>query len=181
MNDEIKLRQATVEDITAIHELAWQVFPETYKDIISKEQIEYMMEWMYSENNLRKQMQEEHHTYILAFKGEVLVGYVSVQPEQCEIEPYVYHLQKIYVHPQMQGYGVGKILFQAAIDHVKNISKNARCEIHLNVNRYNKALHFYEKMGMTKIDEGDFDIGNGYLMNDYIMGLKIEPTSSNIL
>ena len=46
-------------------------------------------------------------------------------------------------------------------------------QMRLNVNRQNKALTFYEKMGMTKVDEGDFPIGNGFYMNDYIMGLDI--------
>lgn len=45
--------------------------------------------------------------------------------------------------------------------------------LELNVNRNNKALHFYEHMGMKKLREGDFPIGNGYYMNDYIMGKEI--------
>lgn len=44
----------------------------------------------------------------------------------------------------------------------------------INVNRNNKALHFYERKGMKKLREGDFAIGNGYYMNDYIMGLEIK-------
>lgn len=47
------------------------------------------------------------------------------------------------------------------------------CLMELNVNRNNKALQFYEYMGMRKLREGDFPIGNGYYMNDYIMGLDI--------
>ena len=47
------------------------------------------------------------------------------------------------------------------------------CLMELNVNRGNKALLFYERMGMRKLREGDFPIGNGYYMNDYIMGLDI--------
>ena len=43
----------------------------------------------------------------------------------------------------------------------------------LNVNRRNRALHFYERMGMCRLREGDFPIGDGYYMNDYIMGLEI--------
>ena len=43
----------------------------------------------------------------------------------------------------------------------------------LNVNRHNPALGFYEHMGMSKAREGDFDIGNGFYMNDYIMGITI--------
>lgn len=75
------IRQATYADITLIHEMAANVFPETYKNILTPEQIEYMMEWMYSLENLRKQMEEEGHIYYLAFKDGEAAGYVSIQQE----------------------------------------------------------------------------------------------------
>ena len=50
------IRKATSADCGLIHKLAWQIFPETYKEILSKEQIEYMMEWMYSLESIRQQM-----------------------------------------------------------------------------------------------------------------------------
>ena len=53
------IRKATSADCGLIHKLAWQIFPETYKEILSKEQIEYMMEWMYSLESIRQQMEEE--------------------------------------------------------------------------------------------------------------------------
>ena len=65
-----------------------------------------------------------------------------------------------------------KLLFEQAIKAIKELHP-APCQMRLNVNRQNKALTFYEKMGMTKVDEGDFPIGNGFYMNDYIMGLDI--------
>jgi ribosomal protein S18 acetylase RimI-like enzyme len=43
----------------------------------------------------------------------------------------------------------------------------------LQVNRNNKAVEFYKKFGFEIIDEQDFDIGNGYYMNDFIMRFKI--------
>ena len=59
------IRKATSTDCELIHKLAWQIFPETYKEILSKEQTEYMMEWMYSIENIRKQMEEEEHEKII--------------------------------------------------------------------------------------------------------------------
>jgi len=166
--DKVTLRKATVDDIPVIHRLAWQVFPLTYQDILSKEQSDYMMEWMYSPDNLRKQMTEEGHTYLLALADGDPVGYVSVQQE----EPHVWHLQKIYVLPHCQGLHVGETLFHGAIAEIKRQHPEP-CEMRLNVNRHNKALGFYQHMGMRKIAEGDFDIGDGYYMNDYIMGMEI--------
>ena len=53
----LTIRKATTADCELIHKLAWQIFPETYKDILSPEQNDYMMEWMYSIENIRKQME----------------------------------------------------------------------------------------------------------------------------
>ena len=163
-----KIRKATLEDIEMINRLAWIVFPHTYKEILSPEQMEYMMDWMYSPENLHKQMTEDGHIYFLAFEGNEPAGYLSIQPEG----EHTYHLQKIYVLPSFQGKKLGKLLFEQAIKAIKELHPEP-CQMRLNVNRQNKALTFYEKMGMKKVDEGDFHIGNGYYMNDYIMALDI--------
>lgn len=162
------IRKATTDDIQLINRMAQSVFPATYRDILSEEQLDYMMDWMYSLGNLRKQMEEEGHIYYIAYKGDEAAGYVSIQPEG----EHLFHLQKIYVLPHYQGFHLGRILFEQAIRAIKEIHPEP-CEMHLNVNRNNKALQFYEHMGMKKVAEGDFHIGNGYYMNDYIMGLSI--------
>ena len=74
--------------------------------------------------------------------------------------------------PDFQGKQLGKLLFNQAIDAIKQLHP-APCQMRLNVNRYNKAMTFYQKMGMKKVNEGDFAIGNGYYMNDYIMALEV--------
>ena len=58
----LNIRKATTEDISCIRTMAMIVFPETYKDILSTLQIDYMMEWMYSEDSLHKQMSKEGPT-----------------------------------------------------------------------------------------------------------------------
>lgn len=162
------IRRADAGDCDLIHSLAEQVFPETYKDILTKEQSDYMMDWMYAPANIRKQMEEEGHVYLIAYEECEACGYVSVQREGKDL----FHLQKIYVLPYFQGARLGSFLFREAIKYIKQIHP-APCKMELNVNRHNKALHFYEHMGMKKVREGDFPIGNGYYMNDYIMGIDI--------
>ncbi len=159
-----EIKKATIEDIPLINELAWIVFPHTYKELLSPGQIEFMMDWMYSPVNLQKQMTEDGHTYFIAYHGDEPAGYLSIQPEG----EHTYHLQKIYVLPSFQGKKLGKLL-QA----IKELHPEP-CQMRLNVNRYNtKAVDFYIRMGMKKVFEGDFDIGHGYLMTDYIMALDI--------
>ena len=163
------IRKATLRDCALIHALAWRVFPQTYRGILSPEQIEYMMEWMYSEPNVRHQMEEEGHVYFMA-AGEdgQEVGYVSVRPDVDG----VYHLEKIYVLPEAQKHHVGGLLFRRVVDYVKEADPQARA-IELNVNRQNPALGFYRHIGMHIDRQGDFDIGGGFYMNDYIMRLDL--------
>ena len=167
----LEIRKATVDDIVLIQALAKQTFPATYKEIISQQQIDFMMDWMYSLSSLRSQMMELGHSYFIAYDGSKAVGYVSVQPQGTD----VYHLQKIYVLPDCQGHGYGKQLFLYTVEVVRSLHPAGPCRIELNVNRQNIALQFYQKMGMYKISEGDFEIGNGYYMNDYIMALDVNP------
>ena len=75
-------------------------------------------------------------------------------------------MQKIYVLPEKQGLGLGKTLLNFAIDFGK---KQGMHQLTLQVNRYNKAVDFYQYAGLEIIDEQDFDIGNGYFMNDFVM------------
>jgi len=45
--------------------------------------------------------------------------------------------------------------------------------LRLQVNRQNyKAVNFYFKMGFIIESVGDFDIGGGYFMNDFVMVRK---------
>lgn len=105
------IRIATTKDIPLIRQMAEQVFPKTYRHIITSEQCDYMMDMMYSEASLLRQMTKEGHVYqLLSVDGEP-AGYVSVQP----IEADVYELQKIYVLPRFQGRHLGRTLFDAAV------------------------------------------------------------------
>ena len=162
------IRKATVADCELIQKLAQQVFPATYRSILTPEQIDYMMDWMYSPENIRKQMEEEGHVYLIAYEECEAAGYVPVQPEGKDLS----HLQKIYVLPYFQKANGGNFLSREAIRYIKEVHP-APCRMELNENRHNPALGFYQHMGMTKVREGDFPIGNGYYMNDYIMGIDI--------
>ena len=169
MND-VNMIKAGVEDLPLIHDMAQVVFRHTYRDILSSRQMEYMMEWMYSLPNLHKQLSDGHVYYIAYISGRPC-GYMSIQQEGIESGVMVVHLHKLYVMPSEQGKGIGKLLFKQAVDHVTGCFKPSRIE--LNVNRMNAAVEFYRHIGMRILREGDFHIGEGFYMNDYIMGADI--------
>ena len=162
------LRKADICDCRLIHALAEQVFPQTYAEILEKEQIDYMMNWMYSLPSIQKQMEEEGQVYFIAYEECEACGYISIQRE----DENLFHLQKIYVLPYFQHEHCGRFLFDAAIGYIKEVHP-APCRMELNVNRYNKALDFYKHLGMKVVSQGDFAIGNGYFMNDYIMSIDV--------
>ncbi len=153
-------------DLPTIHKLAHEIWPITYRNILSLDQMEYMMDLIYSSTSLQHQLINLKHNFLIALDKNTPVGFASFsQKEKSEI----YHLHKIYVLPQQQGTGTGKLLLAQVINSIKSSDCNS---VELNVNRHNKARHFYEKLGFKIIGEEDIDIGSGYFMNDYIMRLN---------
>lgn len=166
--DNFEIHIATVEDIPLIRNMADEVFRVTYRDIISPEQMEFMMDWMYSEESLRDQILPHGKTFFIATLDSTPAGYVSIERQgDTEDGRPLYHLQKLYLLPRYQGLGYGRKLFDLTAQHIlQSFPDGARIE--LNVNRTNKAVGFYESIGMRRDREGDFPIGNGFYMNDYI-------------
>ena len=78
----LTIQKVTVADCELINKMAGEVFPATYKEILSPEQLDYMMDWMYAPENIRKQMEEEGHVYFIAYKEGKPCGYVSVQQQE---------------------------------------------------------------------------------------------------
>ena len=164
------IRKATVRDIPAIGAMAEVVFRQTYRDILSPGQMEYMMDMMYSEESLRKQMTRDGHTFFIE-EGK---GYVSVREDGTTDDGRKrFHLEKLYVMPHCQGEGLGLRMFEKVKEYAASLSQGG-FRIELNVNRNNPAVTFYEHIGMRKDRQGDFPIGQGYYMNDYIMAIDIK-------
>ena len=161
----LRLRRAYEKDIPLIRELTMKIWPQTYSTILSAEQIEYMLEMMYSETSLQKQM-KDNHEFIIVSNETTPIGFASFS----SMEPGLYKLHKIYVMPQSQGKGTGKFVIG---ELMKAIIRKGGTALQLSVNRNNKAKEFYEKLGFVVLREEDNDIGNGYLMNDYVMEKKV--------
>ena len=163
----ITVKEAGSADIPAIQQLATITWATAYASILPQEQMSYMLDLFYSTNSLQKQM-DEGHRFIMAMDSGEAVGFASWSLKADSLA--VYRLHKIYIAPNQQGKGVGKSLFDFILSDIK--SHNAT-DLELNVNRYNKARQFYEKIGFVVVNEEDVDIGNGYFMNDYVMNLKV--------
>ena len=157
------------DDMYIIHDLAHRIWPHTYGHIISQSQLDYMLDWMYDVHTLEKKVETGILYYIVKSEG-VTCGFIGMEPNFPDAG--FLRIHNLYVLPEMQGKGLGRVLLNQAIDVAFDLDLHT---LHLNVNRFNKAQEFYEHVGFKKIGEEDIDIGQGYLMEDYIMVLPLVP------
>jgi ribosomal protein S18 acetylase RimI-like enzyme len=161
---DIYFKKATADDIPLISTLAGTIWRSHYPDIISPGQIDYMLDMMYAEQSIAKQM-AENQNYTLIYADSKAVGYYAIS----EKTPAHFFLHKFYIDTQRHRTGIGS----AAFDHMVQYNCKGYKEISLQVNRRNvKAINFYFKKGFTIDHSFDFDIGGGYFMDDFLMKLK---------
>ena len=164
----LSIRTAGLHDINLINKLAYRIWPLAYRDILSADQMKYMLNLIYCPPALKKQMEELQHKFVLVYYHNQPVGFASYSLKLNSKN--IFRLHKIYVLHELQGKGIGKYLLNKIIDDLKSVGAKS---LQLNVNRHNKAQEFYKKLGFKIIGEEDIDIENGYFMNDYVMSLKL--------
>lgn len=160
----ITISEATIKDIKVIREIAFKTWPVTYGEILSKAQIDYMLDLFYSEETLTDKLVNIEHHFLLLKEDTESLGYASY--EHHYLNTNCTRLHKLYLLQDAQARGLGKLVLEKIIALAKDIKSD---KISLNVNRFNKAYVFYRKMGFEIIAEEDIPIGQGYLMEDYIM------------
>lgn len=165
----MEITKVGIESIPIIQHIANITWAIAYKEIISNEQLEYMLDKMYSTESLQNQIQVQGHQFILANLENKPVGFAAFNNKETIPEKRV-KLHKIYVDPSQQAKGVGKSMLQFIMN---DISLEGVKYLELNVNRENKAIGFYNKLGFTIIAEEDIPIGNGFFMNDYVMQISL--------
>ena len=159
----MEIRQLQKHELSLTRNLAEKIWPSAYGTILSKEQLSYMLNWMYSIETLEKSFDKGNEFYC-AFHNNHEIGFFEL--EFSNEYPNTVKLQKIYVLPSEQNKGIGKKFLQLALLRAKN---RGASNVILQVNRDNKAVGFYLKNNFCIISEEDFPIGNGYYMNDYVM------------
>ncbi len=149
------------EKIKELENLAQEIWNEHYIKILSQEQIDYMLENFQSEKALKEQIQNGYEYYII-YKDREIAGYIGFCPD----DGYLF-LSKIYLKAKMRGKGLGRAGIEFAEKYAINHGFN---RIRLTVNKYNMtSVYVYNNLGFKKIDEAVTDIGNGFVMDDYIM------------
>ena len=128
-----------------------------------------MLSEMYSNTELESQLQNPNYHYylILDEDNDSYEGFIGYEHNY---EDKTTKLHRIYLIPESKGKGLGKLALQFLNEKV---SENGNERIILNVNKHNAAKNFYESQGYRVYDEGVFDIGNGFVMDDFLMEFLI--------
>ena len=163
------IKKSSTNDIPLIQQLSKEIWNKVYRAIISQEQIDFMLEMMYSEGSLLQQMTELNHHFIILYFSEIPVGFASYSVKS-SLEPDVIRLNKLYLQPAYHGKGLGKAMVEYIVKEAKQLAGSI---LELNVNKYNPAVSFYNKQGFVIASEMVLEIGNGFVMDDYIMTLPI--------
>jgi diamine N-acetyltransferase len=162
----MQIASADPAEIPVIEKLAHDIWPKVYQNILSPQQLIYMLKMIYSPTALLHQMINEDHHFIIVKDDDGPVGFADYSSKH-KSEPSIFRLNKIYVLQNRQGEGFGKTLMQYVTETA--LLAGAK-KLELNVNRFNKpALNYYIKYGFIIQCEADIDIGEGYFMNDYEM------------
>ena len=158
------------EEIEKLSSLAYEIWRSYWGIILQNEQIEYMIEKFQSPQAIKDQIKKEDYVYkILRFEGED-VGYFGACPKFYNGENKLF-LSKFYIKENNRGKGLGNFAFR----EIKNLAQKMNLKsIYLTVNKNNQnTIEIYEKWGFKTVDSAVSDIGNGFVMDDYIMELTL--------
>lgn len=163
----ISISNASTQDIPVIRKIAEDTWWPTYRSILTDEQLRYMLTSIYSPKTLTEVMENGSQIFMILHDDRGPQAFASFGARK--EDPTIWKLHKLYVLPNNHGKGYGKML----IEEVKNRMRKQKIRtLDLNVNRFNPAKTFYEKLGFTVIKEEDVPVGP-YFMNDYVMRLEI--------
>ncbi|MGJ8661347.1 MAG: GNAT family N-acetyltransferase [Bacteroidota bacterium] len=161
--NQFQFVKANKDEMQDLSNLAREIWPITFKEILTVEQIDYMLNWMYNPETLSEQSDNGHEFYFLKHE-KTKIGFVGIQNNYPEIG--LLRIHKIYLKPTFHGKGLGKFMLEKIEERAR---MNDLRGLHLNVNRYNSVYNFYTYLGFDTLKKEDIDIGNGYLMEDYVM------------
>ena len=163
----VLIRAARLEDLVTVRALAREIWPMCYRGIISAGQIAYMLERMYSLEQLRAEM-AAGIAFDLLLEGQSPIGFASYGGTETSGEC---KLHKLYLRPSHHGRGLGSLLLRHVIDAVKGRGFST---LILSVNKHNAAaIAAYRRNGFVTREEVVIDISGGFVMDDYVMALSL--------
>ncbi len=156
----------TVFDAHTISALAETIWRHHYADIISPEQIDYMLAQRYQPELIKEQVLNPEIWWRKLVLDGMIVGFSCCMRTH---KPGELKIDKLYIHGDHQRKGYGALLVANAIEIMR---KNNLQSLILTINKQNQtAILAYQQYGFEITDDSVVDIGDGFTMNDYLMTL----------
>lgn len=165
--DNLRIIPVTNEElIYSLSTIADEIWHEHFTPIIGKAQVDYMLEKFLSPSALAEQIQNGYEYFLFSY-DYTFAGFSGIREDNDSL-----FLSKLYVHQDFRGNGISSYILQKYIELCKMRHLN---KIWLTCNRFNKnTLAIYEHLGFQKTREQVSDIGNGFVMDDYILEYTIQ-------
>ncbi len=156
------------EDIDAVVQLARSIWYAHYPTIISIEQIEYMLGQRYNADVIAAQIASGSSWWDTLILDDEIVAFAAYEltDDRAELK-----LDKLYIRYDLRGRGFGSLLMR----HVEQRAAELGCQsVYLQVNKHNSsAIEMYKRNGFTVREASQIDIGNGFVMDDYLMAKTV--------
>jgi len=148
-----------IEELSEIAKLIWS---EYFPKIITPEQINYMVEKYQSADAIARQISNDGYKYFMVFGNGEVLGYLAVKADRNQLL-----LSKLYLKKEFRGRGY----FNEMLSFAEKIAKEKGLNsLYLTVNKHNdNSIAVYLKKGFFIKKEQVTDIGNGFVMDDYVM------------
>lgn len=165
-NEEMEIIEVKKEELPLLAELASLVWHEYFPCILTEGQIDYMVEKFQSLPAMTDQVENQGYEYYFLRDGGRPLGYMGIRPEEETI-----FLSKLYLTGENRGKGYASEAFSFLEEYGRRLGKKA---IWLTVNKYNDhSIRVYRHRGFETVKSQVSDIGNGYVMDDYVMEKKL--------
>ena len=150
-----------MELVYSLATVAEEIWNEYFPPIIGQKQVDYMLEKFLSPEALVEQINSGYEYFVFSYEY-TFAGFAGIHEEDGKL-----FLSKLYVHKDFRGMGIASYLFEKFIEICKMRNLN---KIWLTCNRHNEhSLKVYEHWGFKTVREAVTDIGNGYVMDDYVL------------
>jgi GNAT superfamily N-acetyltransferase len=166
---DFEFKYASTNDWSIIHAIAHKTWPVAYNESISTEQLNYMLEMIYSKSSIQAQMEIIKHVFYIGYHANMQFGFTSIEGHYKLNNQLMIH--KLYVLPEFQGKGFGK----AFINYITMLAIDTGHDILcLKVFHKNqRGIEFYKSMGFSVHGKEKTNFGDEYEIIDYVMVKKI--------
>ena len=161
----INFKKLELEEIKILENLAYEIWNEYSICFINQEQIDYMLKKFQSTKAILTQISNNYEYYFIQSNNEN-VGYFAIQPQNEKL-----FLSKLYIKKTARRKGIGQKALYFIIQKAKDYHLNS---IELTVNKTNtNSINAYQKWGFQIKSSTIADIGNGFVMDDFILEYEI--------